>query len=212
MEEVKTEDRKWCVYMHTNKINNKVYVGITKEYPVERRWRSDGSGYLHKNKQGKYHQPLMARAVLKYSDWNNDWEHIIFADNLSKNKAKQMEQSLIALYNTTNPQFGYNILKGGEEGGGSPFPDERKQQYSEMFKGENNPHYGKQHSQEIKDKIGELRGKPVIQFDKNYNFIERYRSGRNASELTGISQRGIMRCCQHKQQIAGGYKWEYEVN
>ena len=43
MEQVKTEDKRWCVYMHTNKINNKVYVGQTCVKPSYR-WRN-GEGY-----------------------------------------------------------------------------------------------------------------------------------------------------------------------
>ena len=35
----------WCVYLHTNKINNKKYVGITSQHQ-KRRWRC-GSGYSH---------------------------------------------------------------------------------------------------------------------------------------------------------------------
>jgi hypothetical protein len=37
------EDKKWCVYVHTNKFNGKKYVGITSTKP-EDRWRN-GRGY-----------------------------------------------------------------------------------------------------------------------------------------------------------------------
>ena len=40
-----SKDKKWTVYVHMNKTNGKVYVGITSKNPPERRWQGEGSGY-----------------------------------------------------------------------------------------------------------------------------------------------------------------------
>ena len=34
----------YSVYMHRNKINQKVYIGLTKQIP-QNRWRANGEGY-----------------------------------------------------------------------------------------------------------------------------------------------------------------------
>ena len=77
MEEVKTEEKKWCVYIHTNKINNKAYIGITSRRLSER-WGNNGRGY-------RKEQPIFHRAIKKYG-WDN-FEHVIWADELSEEGA-----------------------------------------------------------------------------------------------------------------------------
>ena len=71
-------EKEWCVYKHTNKINNKVYIGMTCK--IESRFGKNGKGYLHKNKVGEYTQPAFANAVKKYG-WDN-FSHEIINDNL----------------------------------------------------------------------------------------------------------------------------------
>lgn len=88
--------------MHTNKINNKKYIGITSDKP-SRRWRKDGSGYK------KQH---FSNAISKYG-WDNFTHEILFAE-LTEEEALNKEKELIAKYNTTNPMFGYNITNGGD--------------------------------------------------------------------------------------------------
>lgn len=153
------EERKWCVYMHTCKHNNKVYVGQTCKKP-EHRWLN-GLGYKPCT--------LFWRAIQKYG-WDN-FEHIIFAENLTREEANKMEIGLIALYQTNNPKYGYNLTDGGE---GSPgfkpseeikqkisesvkktWTDERRCEWSQRCKGKNNPNYGKLISEETKKKISE---------------------------------------------------------
>lgn len=220
------EDRRWCVYMHTCKTNNKVYVGMTSQNP-NKRWQN-GYGYLNKNKDGTYKQPLMARAVLKYSDWNNDWEHIIFAENLSNNEACTIERLLIALYDTQNPNNGYNICSGGEI---SPMYGRHHSQESInkmksnriYLSGENAPHYGKPHSAETKQRIGETKRNrestmnneylnairlEFCQYTKQGQFVGEYIGIKTASNLTGISKSAIANCLCGLSKTAGGYIWK----
>ena len=75
----------YYVYMHKNKINNKVYIGITSQ-KLTHRWGKDGNGY-------KY-QKLFARAINKYG-WDN-FEHIILKHNITKKPHKKFPMKFIA--------------------------------------------------------------------------------------------------------------------
>ena len=92
----------YCIYMHKNKINGKIYIGQTCQKP-EYRWRKEGKGYEQ--------CPLFYAAIQKYG-WDN-FEHIIISTGLSAEEANLKEQELISFYKTTQKEFGYNLQKGG---------------------------------------------------------------------------------------------------
>ena len=162
VEEPVTEDRRWCVYMHTNKENGKVYIGVTCQKP-EFRWRSDGSGYVGST--------YFWSAIQKYG-WDNFTHQILF-DGLNRSEACEKEISLIALYDSTNPKNGYNISKGGDLGGyGVEVSEETRRKISDANKGRivseetrqkiSQSEKGKFVSEETKQKLSEaLRGKYV---------------------------------------------------
>lgn len=143
------EEKKYCVYIHIFP-NEKTYIGITCQNP-KYRWRHDGTGYKPKKKNSS----RMWNAILKYG-WDNI-KHEILYKNLTKEDACQKEIELIALYQSNNKKFGYNISKGGES---STLEEETKQKISNARKGnnygmigENAPMYGKHHTEEAKQKI-----------------------------------------------------------
>lgn len=126
------ENGNFTVYLHINKTNGKIYVGITSQ-PVEERWR-EGKGYKH--------CVLFNRAIQKYG-WDG-FEHEIFASKLTKEEAENMEKILIANLQTQNPAFGYNI----SEGGNAPKQTEgTKRKISVSHLGEKNPMYGRKHTE-----------------------------------------------------------------
>ena len=150
----------YTVYMHISP-NNKRYIGITQKRP-EYRWLSDGSGYKRNNH--------FWNAINKYG-WDN-FQHIIIAKGLSEDEAKWLEMELIRLWDTTNQDKGYNILSGGQTMKGENNPmfgkqhsEEAKEKMSENHRdcsGENNPMFGKQHSEEAKEKMSEANKGRIV--------------------------------------------------
>ena len=118
-------DRKYYVYVHTNKFNGKKYVGITCRSP-EVRW-NHGRGYLTNSH--------FWRAIEKVG-WDN-FSHDIIAEGLTKQEAHQLEMELIQFYNTTDSACGYNRSCGGEGGAKYLLEAEkiaaRKQTYKKQY-------------------------------------------------------------------------------
>lgn len=147
------EEKRYCIYMHRFK-NGKTYVGQTCQDP-EKRW-GNGNGYLSKDDDGKYEQPLIAHAVQKYG-WENVYHEILF-DGLNKYEADRVEQICILLFRSNDRRFGYNILQGGGGSSGRKWSDEEKKRLGDKIREkyaipENNPFYGMRHTKETKEKI-----------------------------------------------------------
>lgn len=136
--------KEYCVYVHTNKVNGKRYVGITSMCP-EKRW-ANGRGYRNNR--------LFYRAILKYG-WNG-FDHAIVRNELSQKEAYEIEIELISSYKTSDPKFGYNIDKGGN--GSNRISEETRNKLREAGKkfakdhpeaGERLANYAKTHRNEI---------------------------------------------------------------
>ena len=132
----------WCVYLHTNKINGKKYVGITSQKP-ERRW-NNGNGYKD--------SPRFWNAIQKYG-WDN-FKHEVLLTRETYDYACQAEKCLIRHYKTRNPAYGYNLTAGGDGIFGYKCTEEELKQRSARNSGPNNPFYGRAHTEEAKIKIG----------------------------------------------------------
>lgn len=201
------DERKYCVYVHTNKVNGKKYVGVTSMKP-EDRWKN-GNGYPHNT--------YFTRAIKKYG-WNDGFTHEIVTEDLLVEDAYQMERELIAEYDCINPN-GYNATSGGEIG--KEYSEELRQRLSEIITermntpevkakmaeffasrdywgennpnygnhklaGENNPNWGNHLSEEIRQKISEANKGKTWSNERKKEFSEKMkgRPGHPCSEET----------------------------
>lgn len=204
------EDRSYCVYVHTNTINGKKYVGQTCKKP-EHRWGKDGNGY----KDCTY----FYNAIQKYG-WDN-FEHEIIKSNLTLDEANELETSFIKEYNTMDQENGYNLQSGGHN---YKFSEEALKNISIAQKKRfESPEElaklrgymkGKHHSEEVKEKMRNihlnLTQQNAIQTDQysiNGEFIKTWRSRRHAASCLGIRVEHITECCKGTRKIAGGFIW-----
>ena len=223
---MRTVEKKWCVYIHRNMINNKAYIGITCQN-IEKRWGKNGHCYTENN------QSVFCYAIKKYG-WDN-FEHIVWADNLSEREAKQWEIRLIALFKTNckkykNPEYGYNMTDGGDGSSGREMSEETKRKIGNSNKGKipsaetrnkismslkgrilteehkrkiSETHKGMTHSEESLYKMAEWqigskspKARKIIQYDLDCNYIKEWECIKDASDELGIPRTGINRCCQ----------------
>lgn len=132
------------IYKITNIINNKIYIGSSKE--IDRRW------YLHKyllNKNEHYNKHLQY-SWNKYGEDNFKFDIVeILNDEI---KIFEREQAWIDKERACDKNIGYNINKLAT-GGGLYGVDNGMFGKGYLREGENNTFYGKRHSEESKLKM-----------------------------------------------------------
>ena len=200
------------IYLITNKINNKKYVGKTTT-TIEKRWLE----HIADSKKEKCEIRPLYRALRKYGIDNFFIKEIEKCDikNLSKR-----EQYWIQYYNTY--ENGYNATLGGD---GKILLD-----YNEIVRVYLTTHNAKEVSRILKcsaDSVckalklnnipilehGEvtkrIASKRIAQYDKEGNFIKEYSSYREAEKAMGNTQRHIGDCANGKRKSAYGFIWKW---
>ena len=228
----------YIVYMHVNKLNGKVYVGITHHTNPNKRWGYSGQRYTHCVK--------FLHAINKYG-WEN-FDHIILYKT-TKDRAVAIEKTLIAHYKRID--MSYNLADGGE--GADCITELNRERVKEARR--NNLHKGWHHTEEAKARIAEAgkqriytndqkrqiaevsnlgretmrnRGywlpeesiknmveklsKAVLQLDLEGNIIREFSSTIEADKYinNGKRQNHIADVCNGKRKTAYGYKWAYK--
>lgn len=206
-------------YKATNKINGKVYIGITTK-TLEHRKKTH-------IRDSKRMDTYFYRAIRKYGEENFIWEVIDTAE--TKEELSELEKYYINLYDSfDNKNKGYNTTSGGYDSW--DLTEEEKQKRSERAKGEGNPMYGKESpmkgkrfTEEHKTKISNSlkntyrphviggnnpSAKKVINLDTG----EIFNTLTDASEKYGISRQMIGKVCNGYNGTAKGYRWAFIEN
>ena len=209
--------KEYCIYLHRNKINGKVYIGQTCQKP-KKRWNY-GHGYKN--------CPRFYSAIVSYG-WNN-FEHIILENNLTSDEANEKEQYYIKKYNSQNPDLGYNLTEGGSslsEYWKTPEHRELQSQNRKLYFKEHpdkkieNDRYlkeisqksAKRRSEKMKENyanqgglfhLNETRKKSIKCVETN----EIFTSLSEASKKYNISVGNISSVIHGKRKSAGGYHW-----
>ena len=148
-----------AIYILTNKINGKQYVGQTRN--IERRLNH------HKKYYANY---IISKAIKKYG-WDMFNQHIFY---ILENDLDYFEIEMIRRLNTLAPN-GYNLESGGNK---NKYPSaETRKKLSKASKGKNNPMFGrigikcpmfgKRHTEETKRKMSEAqKGEKCYMFGK----------------------------------------------
>lgn len=182
------------VYMHVSP-SGKRYVGITCQ-PVCQRWRA-GKGYA-KNE-------YFYRAIQKYG-WDS-FKHIILFDGLDEDTACKIEKKLVDKFKLTDPKYGYNLHTGGLYHKTSELTRKRiSESRKGLYSGEENPFYGKHHTEETLEKIR----KPIERYDLEGNYINTYESLKDAASDVSGDCSTIARSCRSENKQSYGFQWKYK--
>lgn len=193
-----------CIYLWTNLVNGKKYVGQTTCF--HRRMKT----YRY-----TYPNAYMEHAVKKHGIDNFDIT--ILERDVPLDKLDEREQYWLDYYQSYDMDKGYNICKIASTTKGVTHTEEWCQEHSDYMKekwkdaeyrsfwhnrmsGENNYFYGKRFSG---DKNGHAKAVRCVELNKIYTTVQ------EASKCSGTSRQNISHVLNGRQETAGGYHWEY---
>lgn len=96
-----------CIYIIKNFTNGKIYIGKT-ERDAQKRFTEHLTESRAKN--SPTYNYCLSRAIRKYGEQAFDFA--ILADNIPLEKLDLVEAHYIDMYQSNNPEIGYNISKG----------------------------------------------------------------------------------------------------
>lgn len=209
--------RSYDVYKITNKVNNKVYIGITSK-GISARWKEHIYSAEH-DCPFKLH-----RAIRKYGKENFSVELIDFANSWEELTKK--EQQYISEYNSLQDEFGYNMTEGGDGTFGKIVSEETKEKIRQKAIGREVTEATRIKLSEAgkivtearetywkSGQIGATRKKPVLQYTKDGEFIAEYSGVNEASRKTGIHVTTLSNALKQRN-ITGSkvnpYIWVYK--
>ena len=194
----------WCIYKHTNPINNKSYIGQTSRDDPSIRWQN-GLGYQDSRK--------FWQAILKYG-WDIFTHEIIENDIPTLEKADEREVYWINYYDSVNN--GYNISLGGGRHLRGPEYGKRISE-GQKKNWDNNPERHEKARQKLLEQwqdenyrnkfLGSNNGnaKQIICLDNGMIFD----TLKDAAEWAKTSRQNITGVLRKRQKTAAGYHWDY---
>lgn len=200
------------IYLITNNINNKKYVGKTVR-SIRERWVE----HIQNSKNDKYKNRPLYRAMRKYGPDNFSIKEL---EKCGISILSDREKYWIKYYNSF--KRGYNATLGGD---GKIYLN-----YEEVVNLYRETHNIAEVSRKIgcsKDSVsnilkardiyivpnGEVTrkklSKKVVQYDKNGNYIKTFSSYTEAEKAMGNTQRHICDCANGKRKSAYGFIWKW---
>lgn len=61
---------------------------------------------------------------------------------------------------------------------------------------------------DLRIRAAEKFRKPILQYDKDGNFIKEWSHAREAAESLGLNKRAIYECCMGRSKTSGGFIWK----
>lgn len=225
------------VYKISNRINNKVYIGITS-IGIKERWYAHISCSRHTD---NYNNP-MYKDMIEFGVENFFIE--LLESNISKDDRDEREMFYIQKFNSKYPN-GYNMTDGGFNNSGVIWSSERGRKISlsqkgklkssehrkhlsesrlGKFKGKENAFYGKHHTSESRKLVSIANSKCPIQMINTFgNVIKEFyninEGGRYVISL-GLSKAKALTCSSRIREVcvqnedglrckAYGYYWRF---
>lgn len=170
------------VYLITNLINNKKYVGQTRG-SLDKRWKR----HCWKTKKNKYY---LHRAIKKYG--KNNFKVEILHSCSSFEEMDNLEKKFIKLYDCRHPN-GYNLTYGGQDGLRFFSPETFKK------------------LRDASEKSAEKTRKPVESLNLKTGEIKFYKSVSEAKRSNGNKKVSVDQALRHGY-VANGCLWKYASN
>ena len=221
--------RTGIIYIATNKINGKSYIGQTIGHISKRISRH------HDN--SKNHKYAFANALRKYN--KSDWEWKTLYNNIPCDKLDIAEMCAIYLYDTY--YCGYNSTLGGEDNPmrysefrkkvseskiGKKRPDQairvvnvmknrkisdlERHRRSESTSGKNNPMFGKNHKDDSRLKISKNLGSRQFNVYKDNILVGTWINKKDCARKLGIDNSQITKYLKGKNKNSLGYIFVYQ--